>query len=317
MQTNQLTFTRFIAATLVVMYHYLGIKSNSFLGELVSQGNLMVSYFFFLSGFIMSWIYLPKYKNNQFKLGEYWFLRFSRIYPLYVVGISLFCFISIYFWSVTIDVKILLANLFFIQSWIPDYEITLNFPSWSLSVEMFLYLCLPPILFIFRHYRGRKVVLWVIIFWALSQLIIYILFTFANTIPPTQLYYNPLLHLNTFLCGATLSYIYSSSSVLVNFSRIRANLMLVLGFGLLILILGTDNYIKPYCHNGLLVPIFTILFIGLLHDKTLVSRIFSNRTCSYFGELSFGVYLLQYPVLLIGRHLHDKYNLYGQSTFVF
>lgn len=81
---NQLTFTRFIAALAIVVYHY-GYKIFPFnlklLNKIILNGSVGVSYFFILSGFVLIVSYLHRVKNGKISYFNFYLNRFARIYP--------------------------------------------------------------------------------------------------------------------------------------------------------------------------------------------------------------------------------------------
>ena len=91
MRIDQLTFTRFVAAMTVVFFHFGG--NISYLNQepwsaLLRAGNISVSYFFTLSGFIMAIAYYSL-DNKMVDKARYAVARFARIYPIYLVGLLL------------------------------------------------------------------------------------------------------------------------------------------------------------------------------------------------------------------------------------
>lgn len=89
MRIEQLTFTRFIAAISIVIFHY-GKESQLFSNFLVNfifkQANVAVSYFFLLSGFVMIIAY---HKKTKIHFLEFIKNRLARIYPVYLLAIIL------------------------------------------------------------------------------------------------------------------------------------------------------------------------------------------------------------------------------------
>jgi len=78
--TNPLYILRFIAAIMVVWLHF-GPNRNFF----TTNGGEAVTFFFFLSGFVMI-IANSKYltgKNLNFSKTDFYIKRFARIYPMY------------------------------------------------------------------------------------------------------------------------------------------------------------------------------------------------------------------------------------------
>lgn len=88
---NQLTFTRFIAAILIVILHFGGIFKGkiSFIDDIWEHFNLGVSYFYVLSGFVM----IVAYKNlEKINSKKYYINRLARIYPLHILSMLLVIF---------------------------------------------------------------------------------------------------------------------------------------------------------------------------------------------------------------------------------
>ena len=148
MRLEQLTFTRFLAAISIVVFHYgksVFPFSHDAIYFIFKQAYIGVSYFFILSGFVMIIAY-----NNKGKI-EFWDYmkrRFARIYPVFFLAIIV---LLTYYMIIgkPIDYKGLILNITMIQSWIPGYALSFNGPGWSLAVEMFFYLSFP---FLFNRF---------------------------------------------------------------------------------------------------------------------------------------------------------------------
>lgn len=141
MRLEQLTFTGFIAAISIVIYHF-GLDVYPFnigyINQVFSHANLGVSYFFVLSGFVL----IIAYGNKDvidFKI----FIknRLARIYPLYFLGIIL----SIFFSVIRLDLNMndLFLNLFVLQNWVSGTFYAINYPAWSICAEFFFYCSFP------------------------------------------------------------------------------------------------------------------------------------------------------------------------------
>jgi peptidoglycan/LPS O-acetylase OafA/YrhL len=150
----QLNALRFLAAILVVVFHF-GRWSQPFNTSLSGYSmtmNLAVSFFFVLSGFIMVIIYKNLKTFSWSGLWSFYKKRARRIFPLYIIAlilVSVECFLIKNVTPQGFSLKYFFENLFFLQSWIPKDALTLNFPGWSLSVEMFFYLLFPFLLPLF------------------------------------------------------------------------------------------------------------------------------------------------------------------------
>jgi peptidoglycan/LPS O-acetylase OafA/YrhL len=104
-----------------------------------AQGSAGVSFFFILSGFVLTWSARPNDTARAF-----WRRRFAKIYPNHFVTFLGAAGILI-LKGLGIGVLAAVANLLLIQAWIPSASIYfgMNTPSWSLACEAFFYAMFP------------------------------------------------------------------------------------------------------------------------------------------------------------------------------
>lgn len=321
MRVEQLTFTRFIAAIIIVFFHYgknLLVFNNSYLRFLIEQADVCVSYFFILSGFIMIVAYKGKLEINAL---DFLRSRLARIYPVYFLTIILI-FIGFIFLN-EVNIYDLFLNVFMIQSWFPGKALTLNLPGWSISVEFFFYV-LFPFLFnsVYRKINIKVVAIFIVLFWILSQVILHFVFSKDSIsvfgIGSSDLLFFPLMHLNEFLVGnlAGIYFVKRFSGINKNFDLEILAIVLLIVFALKF----SDSLIY---HNGLLAVFFVPLIILISINKGMLTTIFTNKNCVFLGEISFGVYLLQQPVWVyvsdyrLNKYFHlDKIEDYALSFFI-
>ena len=142
-QLDALTGLRFVAA-LAVFVHHIGNKFGMphVRGCL---GALAVSFFFVLSGFILTYVYHGRLDRAGVK--RFYFTRWARIWPLHFVCLLLVLFVAGRWHLITRDGGLLqlLLNGTLLQSWIPfrTYVFSFNGVSWSISTELFFYLMFP------------------------------------------------------------------------------------------------------------------------------------------------------------------------------
>ncbi|MDG1728690.1 MAG: acyltransferase [Algibacter sp.] len=295
MRIEQLTFTRFIAAILIVVFHYgrdTFLFNNEYISFVSRQANVGVSYFFVLSGFVMIIAY-----GNRKHISFLRFLqnRLARIYPVYLFAIILVLYVTI---NNDINFKDLSLNLTMIQSWFPEKAMTLNKPGWSLSVEFFFYILFPLLMNrLYSKTNFKTLTLWVVSFWVISQLIFH-LFVFKiielTFYDMQDIFYHPIMHFNTFLIGnlAGLFFLKYQKKYTKNF---RLEILLLLRLLIIILKFSLGlNY-----HNGLLSIIFAplIVLISFNHDR--ITKIVSHNLFVFLGEISYGIYILQFPIWAI------------------
>ena len=142
---SALTSMRFFAAMSVVLLHLDAVTPVPYLrsGWTLTQG---VSFFFVLSGFILAYVYpsLPTLRSSARFLGA----RIARIWPLHLLTLAVAVLLTPYFFHAHIPRLSLALNALLLHAWVPlpwAYS-SFNGPSFSLSIEWFLYLCFPLLL---------------------------------------------------------------------------------------------------------------------------------------------------------------------------
>jgi len=259
------------------------------------------------------------YSNGDKRINtkNYYINRIAKIYPAYILALVLMLF-SLH----DINYLQLSAEAFLVHTIIPPYVLSYNLPDWSLSVELFFYLLFP--LIYNRVYLGsslKKTALLVIGFWAVSQAACYIIFYYINAIPAGYdkiLYYGPFMHLNEFLMGNLFGFIFLQWHKKGYFKTdwaLGICFMILLGGCLLLPLLKSTGF-QPTAnfHNGLLAILFGPFILFLALNKGFISRVLSMRLFVYLGEISYCIYILQYPVFsLLNRVVkfqNQAVNLY-------
>lgn len=323
MNTNQLTFTRFIAALFIVILHFAGnlfIIENDFIKTQRQFLYLGVDYFYVLSGFVMMLAYGDK---NIINKKEYWINRVARVYPLHIFTLSLTVIISIfvsinYLQYYNFNLKSFLINALLIQSWIPEYSLSWNVPSWSVSVEMFFYLTFPFIFnLIIKKLSLVKIGVVFFIFWAISQIGMSLFYHSSSyggyqSLDRYFLFYNPFLHFSTFLIGLWFGKFFKENYT--KFSRNYDISILVVFIVCTILVyLLKDQFL----HNGLLAIPFAILITLVALNTGRLTKLFNKKAFVYLGEISFAMYLLQNPVYIALRKIFKTFGLNDNAYLIF
>ncbi|NGY62804.1 acyltransferase [Lentzea sp. NEAU-D13] len=150
---------RFVAAAMVFVFHgslefLFRTPEVGFLYMIATStaGFVGVSFFFILSGFVLTYSARPgDTKGNFFRR------RFAKILPNHVVTFVAAIVLLLVFRQ-AVDPASAVANLFLVQSWIPDYDVLLsgNGVAWSLSVEAIFYLSFPFLLVLINKIRPSR-----------------------------------------------------------------------------------------------------------------------------------------------------------------
>jgi peptidoglycan/LPS O-acetylase OafA/YrhL len=144
---------RFIAASLICLYHFnkadvLGLQglSPAFLNV-----QLMVDFFFCLSGFVIARTYLGKIQDGESYRAFMW-KRVARLYPLHLVTLGVGILGGMVVGAGALQpgtnpdifsARAILANLTLTHSLGVTSYGSFNIPSWSISAEMFVYALFP------------------------------------------------------------------------------------------------------------------------------------------------------------------------------
>jgi len=137
-------FLRFVAATLVVLFHTTVALHRYFGGSVLHSfvanaafGASGVHIFFVISGFIMVYTSF-RTKEDNFKPATFAFRRLVRIYPIYFI----YALFYLYFYSIFAAGKDLsIAQFFGSILLLPGYSGLIIGPGWTLSYEVYFYVC--------------------------------------------------------------------------------------------------------------------------------------------------------------------------------
>ncbi|TWI81400.1 peptidoglycan/LPS O-acetylase OafA/YrhL [Lacibacter cauensis] len=315
MKIEQLTFTRFVAAIAIVVFHF-----NKDVFPFTVTGidrftvflNVLVSYFFVLSGFI-----LAINAKDKIDLKQFYFNRFARIYPLYLFALlaTLALIRSLRPFEFELDFHRVVLSVFLVQSWTEKYALVYNYPGWSLSVEIFFYLLFPFLFKGLQLLRFKHRVLVVGLFWVVMQTLFIV---FAQQ-KEAWVLYHPLFHLSTFVVGILGGMLYKEKQAWVMAHQALLERIFLVSALLLLFLMFTGNVVfSQVYHDGLPAPVFLLfIFIVSLNRHQLFNG-FCKRVPVYLGEISYGLYILQVPVYrLLTQTFGLKASLSATSFFYF
>ncbi len=311
-----LTSLRFFAALWVVLFHLseMGLWRGGIAPyrAVIHLGYLGVSFFFVLSGFILTYVYAGREVSKR----RFWQARFARVYPAYLFSLlvtapsipGLLPMLRAMHGSPAIAIT---SFPLLLEAWFPRDLFFWNVVAWSLSVETFFYLLFPFALRLLdrTHTRGLRV--WLIACWATSLVITasYMAFKPDGVAWPTSqdftlfwlgvVKFNPLVRLPEFLLGMGVGALFLRSR--------PAPQIWPLAAGALLLLLGIVFQAKipyPVMHSGLLGPAFALLIYGF-STQAGSFRFLHSRSLILLGEASYSLYLLHtFPLALMTFVFH-------------
>ena len=314
-----LTGARFVAALLVVLFHFGRLSPIP--GFFFSWGQQAVSFFFILSGLVLTYSYYDAIRSRSVGWFGFMNLRMARIVPLHVatwlIATMLFLFFAwkpdqgqhpLATWTV---------GLLCLQVYWPSAEnlFRWNGQAWSISCELSFYLVLPFILPpLARYLRSTRSLVaamataWVAqaaaLFGAAGFFVYYMQFKhpsfvgplFAQRLRDVVLVFPP-LRVGEFVVGMCLGLLILHRGTVLR-SALSANLALGLGCAAAIALMK----FPPWDRLGpimsatreylLFVPALALIILALASGKTLVTPLLENPFAILLGDASYALYLL-------------------------
>ena len=140
---DSLTGLRFVAAFVVFLAHCHSLLGGPLAADtdwFTVQGDVGVSFFFVLSGFVLTWS-----QRSDDRPGAFYRRRFARVYPSHLATWAIASIlIAVGDFSLSSRTGALLGTVL-LQAWVPDPNVlyAVNGVAWSLSAEAFFYLLFP------------------------------------------------------------------------------------------------------------------------------------------------------------------------------
>jgi peptidoglycan/LPS O-acetylase OafA/YrhL len=299
-----LTSLRFFAALYVVIYHlwrWDAWRAPAVVVDVVAAGPIAVTFFFVLSGFVLTWTYEL---DGRLRGGAraFWRARAARVYPVYAFGLLVSAPVVLALWAragggreaFVHELVGGVAAFFMVQAFHPDFALAWNPPAWSLSAEAFFYLLFPaaaPWLLAARRPRVVGVALWVL---SLAPSVAYLALSpdgldgvdhRVHAPWSDALKYHPLARLPELLLGVLAARAYLGG----------LRLPAAAGWGALfacLVVVGSGAVPYALLHNGLLAPLFVVALISLAPSAGALAA----RPLLRLGEASYALYILHVPL---------------------
>ena len=267
-----------------VIFYHLGYSW-------ASMGWLGVSFFFVLSGFLITRI-LIKSKGKEHFFSNFYIRRSLRIFPLYYLYIII-VFLDCYYFDVK-DTTNWFYYVFYLQNYVMAWNGFYYVPgqemghTWSLAVEEQFYLLWPLIVFFFNR---KMIIILAVILSAASIYMRYYLAEYTDIVSFSPLFSS----MDTLLLGAILAVVSVNEKL---FKQISISLFIV-GVTWFVSVVYFDSLIYGWHRNieaanqGLYMSA-SILFsgiIGCIVSGVIKARFLNVLPLRYFGKISYGLYL--------------------------
>jgi len=292
-----LDFYRYVAAVGIVVFHfsaYLPVGNGSLVG-VVSRLQLLVDFFFILSGFVIMHVYGAR-MNSMTDYGVYLRKRLARLYPLHVLTLALYVLLAIgaAYGALSIEnpdrysADGFVPNVLLIHAWGSLDKLTFNYPSWSISAEFFVYLLFPLLLLATRRFGEVKCLALAV----LLAILIAALFNLGGGKTWTRATYE-------FGCFRALPSFFAGMAIYVLATGRFGNLSVPrwLGFSsglvpLALIVMGATDEI-------IIIALAALVFLTARMELSARTPPLSRRPYRTLGNASYGVYLL-HPLVATG-----------------
>lgn len=311
---------RGIAVLIVVLSHLSLMKFNLLFVDFSGIGKCGVYLFFVLSAFLLTYQFFEKGLNDGVSaggLGNYFWRRSLRVLPLFYL-------------------VVLCSGLTtrFLAKYLMGHGLPFTIPPgaviphlllqegtgvlWSVPVEFKFYFLLPLIAVCFLL-TGKKGIILDAIFTAC------IIYPITYWFPSSSLqlgtvdlrYFLPVFMIGSFCASLAFKTPLKGHARLASLAASIAGIVLILTvpsiYSLLIRPVPPSYFQKSSLLYGLLWAVFLYM---ALHAQPWFQRALTSRPLVFMGRISFSVYLLHFPILLIGHKFAPGNRLVGWLSIV-
>jgi peptidoglycan/LPS O-acetylase OafA/YrhL len=304
---ESLTALRFVAALLVFGNH-IGdtfLAEGSRLNRVLQTGFVGVSFFFVLSGFVLTWTWRPDDRALLFYRR-----RIARVVPNHLVawGVALALAVAT---GLHLSATGVASSLSLLQAWHPDPSVhfAVNPVVWTLSVEVFFYLAFPAIVGPLRRLDrcGCFLVMAACVAVSVGWAVV------GHIADPGArhwvVYVFPLARLPEFVLGILLAFALRAGDLR------RVSLSLALALAAVAWAVGLGVPRAFHVAAVTLVPFALVVVAAAQRDlQGRRSRLLRTRTLVRLGEWSFAFYLLHELVIRGATAAFDLDRLAGPAV---
>ena len=322
---------RFIAAFLVLMHHCETIKSKNGLANfewlgLFRNGGNAVTFFFVLSGFLITYLLLKESsKTGTISIKNFYLKRILRIWPLY--------FLLVFIGIIALPLLFSLLNInyempyslgetwYYFVFFLPGL-VTFFFghhflePLWSIGVEEVFYLFWAPL---FKFGKNKLLIILLLVILVKILLNLVGIFFIQNEL------FNYIVHTFQFeamaIGGLGAYFVYVKGSIISKLLIYKRPFQIMILLTLLTYLSFHTNIDNSVWNFFFKTPIFSSIILNMLFlyliicisivDNSIIKLRF--KFLSFLGEISYGIYMYHMLVIFASILFLKKYLL-GMST---
>lgn len=329
-----LTGIRFFAVFHIFLFHLWSVYDNrpgempglmqgfdsapGMLRAFASNGWMSTSLFFLLSGFILAYLYWTPEGGLGMSRRRFWALRFARIYPIHLI-VTVIVVGLLFPWylsqgrTIAELVPSALATAALVQAWIPQWVSIWSWPTWTISVLLFLYLIMPWLMTTMSRWSRRRM-LWALVampFVSIVPTLGYIVYTGAGNAPTQNvdifIANFPLFWVPYFVGGMLLTRVFSlnrygtmpGSPAAVSWGDLAFIAIVALA-----MTPGIEQPLKFLIRQGLTMPLYMLLLLDLARGRGIMSRLFSLPGTGFLGETGYSIFIWQIIVLIAANVMY-------------
>jgi peptidoglycan/LPS O-acetylase OafA/YrhL len=310
---TQLTSLRYFAAFAVMLSHLDFLDASSIPGirwlynRLFHEGYCGVSFFFVLSGFIITHAYRDELLSGRMSTAGYLARRAARIFPMHWLVALPFMAWLVIAEDRTLDPVAVGLNLLLLHGWAMPGALHFSFngPSWSLSDELFFYAMFPLLILLRPRILGIGTGVGILVVTALAIWSAAAHPRYSNDIE-WFFYVNPLVRLTEFAAGILVYETYRAG----RFRRragTPAEIALLVAVPVMMMTFSILEVPMPLRYQIAYLPLMMALVFVFACGRGRVSRGLCAPCLVLLGQASFSLYLIHRPIFTLVHGLSERY----------
>lgn len=320
-EIKALSGARAIPPLILVLFHFCeghGYRGVPAFDLIVAKGYLWVEFFFALSGFILVYVYAPRWRAVWTASGYRAFLgsRLARLYPLHLFMLLAILAEVVVFGALArnsgyvslfdqpyhpvLSWQTFVANLFLVQAWNLFPYLSWNQIAWFVSVEFLLCIFFPLYLLVTRGGRASG------IFSVLAGIAGLAILAFTSRRGLDITFHNGIWRgAAGFAVGVGFATLFLSQRGTTRLSdAAHSAIQLVIFAGLLAAIWFTG---KPRMHADLLTVLPMLALVpALASDRGVLAYLLKSKLTAKLGEWSYGIFIGQLFVMNLDRFFEER-----------